>query len=777
MIEEKIKKELEVFKKYDLMEMFIASPFHESQNLDGNLKEKIFYKSLYCEYEYYGNYKTILDAALKAESQSRTRPFIRFFVGYAGIGKTTFLRKFCSDRKNKLSYSFFDFTATTSFTHTRDKEVKEYQSQLKNYFRNIFTQICESQIDQVIDLLKEINTNIMCYYQGFSQKFTDYLESFIDTLHSQIKPINLITFINNIQYSEIYLLLLLIYNKYTNTFIDTTEGNISMNYDSDKKFLLIIDNIDGIDMEGYASRIPKYLLLIYNLYLKLIKKSDYFDSLKSIDFIYVMRDTIHSVINPHDEDYYNVRNIVFSPCKDNKEQLLKRIKFSLSCGIKVIENIKYIMKSIYDDKDRSITNLYIPLFNYNHRKICQYLFTISVENNVFMENIKKIVEMNKNIEEINGIIVGARGILFFLFIRYMQREDYFREAFFFDEGVVIEEDGKNSHINIPRIILTSLHSLGKYCLDTEHMTESTTSVGLFSLYDQYAKVFQSIGDKEKRFLHMIATLFLFYKRNWSHLVSFSNKSIKDEHSFDKEIKLLQNYNETKDFAEKLELKRELDKIKISLNSSGYIYLKDIIRHYEFFSIRENPKPLFASVELFPNNRHVYEFAINITNTYRIVKKCINSLKEFLEIKRHKDFEKESYCFRIFNRKDTILGEYDLKSCYYDERKPGRLYINRIVDFHTEYIDRFRIYLLNSNNLIKEYSDKLNKSEVDIRKSINDILIGFIKKYHELYCIRREQQFEKELVKLQKENIDTIYKEGKNNKYFRRINSRREHKER
>jgi len=755
---------MDYMKKYRVPDILIASPFHETQNLEGHLTTDVFFEHLFCKYDYYYQIAETLDKHLSTKAE--THPFIRFFVGYSGTGKTTFLHWYCLNRKDKISYSFLDFTSSTSFAHSKEDGVAEYQYQLENHLRKLLEKILEAKPDQIYDLLYHIFSNIVVFNSHFSKYFPSNIEELFGKGYTAANQTpSLAYFINTLQYSEIFLLLLLFYNRYSKSFVENTNGNYLEN--DRANLLLVVDNIDGIRMEGYSKLIPRYLINIYEQYLSAINASNYFNKEKKIDFIYGMRDTVYSVINPHDEDYYNVKNIRFFPSIGSTEQLDKRIAFSKLCQVEVQDNVEILMNHLIGDQDKATKNSYMPLFNYNNRKICKYIYEISVENNIFIDSIIDIIKAKNRI--------GVRGILYFLFIRYMQNYDFFRETFFFEEGIIVEEDGKRAHINIARIMLTSLLTLNKYYLNTEQDLDYSNEAGLFQLYEEYLKIFSTIPDKEKRFLGMISKLFLFHARNWCHLVSISDKSLESEDDFEKEIELLKRYEQIQDNAEKHEIKRKINKMKVRLNSSGYIYLKDIVRHYEFFSIRVNEKPLFASTNLneVANGNHDFEFMCNLKNTYHIAKNCIESLHEFLKIRKHDTFEQESYCFRIFSKKDVGVDEHELNDCFYDAKKrSGRLYINRIVDFHTEYIDRFRIYILNNEKLLAQYAAKMNLPSSTIKKLINGKIIGFIRKYISLYYIRDQNQLEQHLVDLQNENIKKIFQDAKADKFVLRINSNR-----
>jgi hypothetical protein len=217
--------------------------------------------------------------------------------------------------------------------------------------------------------------------------------------------------------------------------------------------------------------------------------------------------------------------------------------------------------------------------------------------------------------------------------------------------------------------------------------------------------------------------------------------------------LLKEYEQTKNE----EIKKELNTIKINLNASGYIYLKDIARHYEYFSIRKNSKPLFSSLGIIEKGEYcTYEFMDNIETAFSYAEFCIKSLIDFLSIERNRNFEESNCCYRLYNKQDSIEDDYDSNASFYDtNKKNGRLFVNRIIDHHTEYIDNLRIYLINNSAKLEEYSRKMQKPVNEIIIEINSKILDVIEKYVSYYFLSPSNQYESRVQEIQKTNIGKI----------------------
>jgi hypothetical protein len=733
------------FDNLKLMDVLLASPYHPKTVW---LTKDRFKEELLIKYNNYNELK--IDIEKQLEEKPHELPFFHFLKGYAGTGKTTFIHWFCDECKDKIKYAFLDFSDTDDVVHEKRGDRKDYEYQLENCLRPLVSLLIDQNQNPSYDMLKHL-------YEKRGKLFAYFAPNFFKTLKTvvaddKIDNDELIDFSFSLRYSELFLLLLLFYNKYEKPFLSCTNGNTNLksNQIENNNLLLFIDNLDSIKMETFSKDIPKHFVSTYRQYLNIIGVDyEYFNKRKKIDFIYCVRDTIHSVINPQEEDLTNIRTINFTPNINETKQYSQRLKFAKKHKIKVNKETELLLGHIFGDN--ATKKSYMPLFNYNNRKIVSYIHRIALESDIFLEPIRSLIKTKSK-----SSTVGVRGIYYFLFLKFMKEKDFFNEALFSAEGYFVEEGAGEKtevHINPIRIILTILLNLCRYHLDIELRHDYAIKVGFFDLYLEYKKIFERLKDKEQCFCNIIARLFLFYENNWCHLVTLTNKEILDLDSFNDEVKLLQAYERDQDE----EIRKTLNRIKINLNAAGYIYLKDIVRHYEFFSVRANVgKPLFASLCIKNvDGELTYEFMDNIKKTFELAENCIQSLTDFLQIKRFKDFEESNSCYRLYSKEDSIEGDFDSRASFYDNnKKNGHLLINRIIDYHTEYIDNLRVYLSNNHSLIQEYSTKLCKTENEIILDINSKILEIIDKYVSLYYLSTNQ-YDRKVKEIHVKNIKHI----------------------
>jgi hypothetical protein len=761
------------FGRYKLIEIFTASPYHRKADLNKELTEDIFHNELFVEYDLYNILRDQIDNDI--DTVPTTRTFVRYFKGYSGTGKTTFLHWFCKTNRNKIKSAIIDFAGMSDVHPDKSSGRQDYEYQLIDRLLKILYKITKKSVFSMSELLDHIYNNqseYNCFY-NYNESFFDILEeTYANKMNSSENHVN--SFLRKLNYSELFLILLLYYNKNESVFLECCWDQKWSPVEKDE-LLLIIDNIDSIKLEAISRGIPTDFAAIYENYVEIIRESRFFSTTKTINFIFSVRDTTYSVFPIQEADLSNEDCYEFSPNTIKMDQYTKRLKFARKYNVTIQANTEKLLQYIFNEDKKEDTldlrRLFLPLFNYNHRKVMNFIDKLVTNNNIFFEFIDDLKD-----EDIN---IGVRGIFIFLFVRYLQQKDYFVDRIFFEETVFI---GNNGRLNPARILLTILHNLGRFSLGQMAQTETVTNVGLFTLYSEYEKIFQR-PDKEALFINTLSRLLLYYKNNWCHLLAITGTQIIDEESFDKELTQLKIYPE-KDQYEKQQIATKLNQIRLNVTSSTFIYLKDIARHYEFFSYGVNLKPLFSCLHVtITNGKMDFDCIKNIEKTYEKTKSTIDSLKTVLNTPIHKYFEEGYSCFQVYNKDDTKPYEGFESDETFTGNKSHRLYVNRIIDFHTEYLDRFREYITTNQKVIqgflKDLGDRYSREEIIFE--INSKIINIIKLYIEDYVITtlNKNQVEIWIKYIQKKNIDEIEKllsEGKNiSERFIRINKGRNDK--
>lgn len=503
-----------------------------------------------------------------------------------------------------------------------------------------------------------------------------------------------------LKYQDLLLLILISYYEYPKLVCKL----FKIEHNPYSPLLILFDNIDHIDIEHHNSSFPSEIEHTYSN-LKLYYEDSSYNNLAQIHFIFSLRDANCTLINRQQGDIYHRSKIFYRPLENINKIVERRINIAIKDNIPFTDDQKFLIDFILND-EYSI-KVFQPLFNYNYRKFVLFLSEVVQDYN--SKHISGIESLSKHKETING----SRGIIFFLVIKYLLSNDYLKKRLFLDEGPKIGgDDGGN--VNPARILLTNIHNLSQFSFNKFSKNPHVNPVGLYDLNKEFSEIFKSSDDL---FFKILSDLFLFHRDDWCHLITFTDKQVFSNNNFHEEKQLLINAKAT----ESKDAINRLNDIKLHINPSGFIYLRDIIKHYEFFSRRaDNNKPLFSSLEYkIINDKIEFNFLKNIDSTFELTEKCILSLNKFIDAKIITNFENTNHCFRTYHLED------DYKEEFYEDQ-PGRLYLVRIIDTHIQYIDTFKEYLLeycikydklyeNPDNLIfnRDLRVKINK-EITLR---------------------------------------------------------------
>ena len=151
---------------------------------------------------------------------------------------------------------------------------------------------------------------------------------------------------------------------------------------------------------------------------------------------------------------------------------------------------------------------------------------------------------------------------------------------------------------------------------------------------------------------------------------------------------------------------------LTLNPAGYIFLKNLIVHFEFYSaLGGNPQALFMQGAARTERNHRFEFEETISRVLRLVKRHSEAMKKFFDHKfvrgrfmTNEDYLKSDFVFKHFGQIAPV------------ER--GLFHANRVVFTHINYIDIFRLWLLARSKQL----------EHSVRVDINRKLVGFLERY-------------------------------------------------
>lgn len=216
--------------------------------------------------------------------------------------------------------------------------------------------------------------------------------------------------------------------------------------------------------------------------------------------------------------------------------------------------------------DAKFQEIFLPLFNYNIRKLAKNFTAIS--NKLDVEAAKSFLKLKEQASKYNiksAYMNGLRGVFYAMVIQALLEKDNLRPVLLYDAGDEIDEYEIDGHkysirINPARILLTIIHSLTNY-KDNDRKKENLT-IGLAKVYIEFRKMF-----KDARFIDVffgrLEDLFLLYKYNWCHLITFRKKQVY-RNSFEDEKRTLREKianGDNFDF---------LDAVEVRINRSAHV---------------------------------------------------------------------------------------------------------------------------------------------------------------------------------------------------------------
>jgi hypothetical protein len=504
-------------------------------------------------------------------------------------------------------------------------------------------------------------------------------------------------------------------------FIASVDSDIDL---QEIPLILAFDNIDHIEIESFNCDFPKIIKKAIDSCKYILDNME--KTKAQIHCIFCLRDANFSLVNRQLEEIVNVIKIPIDPIR-HEIVMSKRIEIAKVNGVKIDEHHEKIIDVLfYENKKHSSAKIseytrqnFLPLFNFNYRKLIEFIFDINRSPLLEDSTLNYIIKLSEDSKSIHG----ARGIIYFWLIDYLRNKDYLKQTLLLDDQNIPEIGKANKgRINPARMLLTIIHNMNRFSLDTKYQKHYISNyVHLYDLFEKYTKIFTK--DVEgKHFFYLLKSLFLCFKNNCSHLISFVNKEVFREDAFDSEIKLLSQAKSGN--IELIEAKNELNKIELRINPSGFIYLYHIMRHFEFFSLirAHNSKPLFCHFSFKKDG--VPEFMEVIESTFIKVKEGINELSEFGTDWNVEEFLSSEYCFKIYEHE----GDDEL-----DMIGVPRLYLIRIIHTLVRYIDILRYCVLERDFMKEEYV-KIGCLEDDyqsFKASINEDLLKKISEHIDL----------------------------------------------
>jgi hypothetical protein len=666
-----------------------------------------------------------------------------FLTGFPGVGKTTFINWIIQEAKKARQGE------SLSGLQNLNRIVTEYinfsfsTTSREDYFKVLIGNVIRNNIQDYIssfefiinhwDIIrnefgllykeKEI-VNYFLTYKGY-ENIQSMPDTYKESLEEKWKEFE-------VHRSESSLILLCLIEKFCKI-----RGTNDYCY-------FFIDNLDALSIGYLLDGFWKDYLTAFHAFCGIMERTKNYKYVHRVKIIFTLRQYnynlaklnmnrhAHDVVKPYigRPDYFFQKDI---------EKIIQRRKEYASNIQKLLleDDLTSYSEAILNDKGHYLNNVYSPLFNYDIRRFLQKIIEIvtQTESVDFVFNKPVYYFLHENEPHRNG----ARGVILHSLIKamFISDEKYPIDPVFADETLV----GGEPYCSYCRLLMTLIFNLsypnGHRLLSDLSNLETLTPIE-FTL-DRLISNLRIYGDRKSIIPYKSVfdwiTKFASIKINSSvHLIDIFNKQATVEHDYD--------------FSAELEAALALDdseignsilnKVKMRINPSGVIYLRYIIRHFEFlaaykywngerFTIKF--KPLFLSTNYDPQKKR-YEFELLLEDVYHLVKKkkLANDmfLKEFVFCQGSRIPNIASYLQSKF-----ILCLDDSDNDRYLESR--QLYSSAVITTHIRYIIIFLDFLTTSNDIqVNILSVKERYPEAKGFKEIKEFIYKVLADYINLY---------------------------------------------
>jgi hypothetical protein len=745
-----------------------CSPFEQHKNLRQRLTEEFFFDHLFFgENDVFKTYTAEIKGLLSSGGK------IMSLEGHSGVGKTTFVRRFIIDHADSFTFDYIDcskyggnvlrseLNATdiknaelmiqraqseeekARFIITRDKMMNEI---VKSEKENSLTRIFRTYIKSI--KITENQRNSFLYFLSRNKgALLDYLIS--DAIKTRVSNLSKDIgsrqseedawecILKELQTNDSFLLLL--------TLIEYLR---SKNSESDKPEVMIFDNLDAISLPLLHK---DFIQLFYETQsafgavCELINlHNPGLNFAADQNFIFVIRDANNSSIAEHVRDNLGIQRIFFS-CDPpfyrsiiakRLEYYLNKVEMPLGRDA-VARNIIALFNCLAEQ--RFYTDVLIPAFNMDYRRLSKALYEV-------IENFIPDVPLSKASQQ-RVDWSGAFNI------KFPELSPAPITSFSVRGHIPIPKTYLNYKAEIPSEelngfygallhgIIAKLHSVefyetekvskkDGYCLASRMLLTlilNTSGIGKSQEFiiqnNRYAEVPLSYILKRAQGIYseqeILKTLVGLYtvedNDQMTYLVSFRQREVYNRHAYEDLDKILKDSSSWGYL---------LDYTSVVVTQAGFIFLRHLIVHYEFYSYlvyyssleahakrgsrpRPRPKPLFIYTgKRVGDEVGRHDFEESLAGTYNLVEKHAHWMHNF-------------YLSKFKNREEKYLSsDFVFKHIGGIAKDEGLFHITRIVAAHIEYIDEYRRWLLKRSEA----------RSPEAKKAINHKLLEFIESY-------------------------------------------------
>ena len=373
--------------------------------------------------------------------------------------------------------------------------------------------------------------------------------------------------------------------------------------------------------------------------------------------------------------------------------------------------------------DEYFNRVFLPLFNFDFRRVIIVLYDAILDILKTYTNVGSLSfgKTEDDLAETKRDLFGMRGALFHGIIHKL-RQDNFLQYYPYNQ----ENNGPPSegYCMPMRMVLTLLLNNSKLIKseDVFKHSKAFADVPLGEVIERARKVYDP-----QQIISCLVEAYSYHLKSWVHLVTFRNRPVMNLRSFGPELAKLQKGEPSPN---------SLYSVNLTLNPSGFIFLKHMIVHFEFYSVLSgNDQSLFTvGLTRAPmESENKFQFEVIVRKVLRLVSSHTKDMQTFYKSK----FDSQLGISEI----EYLTSDFVFKHFKYSSPSgKGLFHSTRIISDHLRYLDKFREWLLQRSQIVE------NIDRIEINKRILTLMKEYIALWdsskhdkHDLPAIKQEMK--------------------------------------
>jgi len=745
-------------------------PYDTNRNIKGLLTTDLFNHYLYV-------HKPSADKLIKKLNRLIDNPIVSkriiFLTGFKGTGKTTFIKQYASQVFNPVYINLHELAQGTpgspldlkSLEDKGSRMLAEDASRISDNTSEKAFKVKENEVRQLLSQMKDATTpdsqpnpivlRLKAYLSNGipKQQIQELLSLFVEELdviadyisehfHAYLESEGKLAYgskrvastVRNAGSRDTFLLFLAYLFRFK-----AVRG---------EKTLVMFDNMDVIESVYLSEHFLKEFFEVrdqatsFSMLESSSGDSPLFNEVDDFQdefvFLFCMRDTNFAVVNAHIQSSQELQvsqvpltlhfsEDLYEDILRNRYQLAKIVCLDLekdSEKEKVLAVINTISRL---QNTRYFKEVVLPSFNYDYRRLIVILLGLAEKAGTV--GVSKQLGHSQSDSDI--IQTGINGNWMFGLIRTLREKDYLSSypygtsfSYFY-----LDADSDQAYCLPSRMILCFI--LNRCSGESGRSPLDSNAQLKFIPVSEVVEAFEGIIHPAEVLL-TIARAFVFHRQHWVHLVSIQHWEVGWHGQFqlimnwmELELKhIAKTTNSETEFVEALDalnadILRTLLESSVQITPAGFIFLKHILPHFEFYSTLANSsKPIFALNPSKPVDAESdYEFEEVASKVFRIVESHITRMISFFDLKLKGELVPTSEAYRLSDYSFKFIGDSPASG-------KGDFHWFRICTQHIGYLEQFRRLVILRRNLSahgSSWAEDLNRRVLGIMKRYIDLL--------------------------------------------------------